>query len=87
MADGATGELGRIGLKRPDLFREHCYIDGEWVGEATHPVHNPATGGLIGRIPNLGKSETERGGRGRGGFARLARPDRQGARRDPTQME
>lgn len=59
MADGATGELGRIGLKRPDLFREHCYIDGEWVGEATHPVHNPATGGLIGRIPNLGKSETE----------------------------
>lgn len=60
MADGATGELGRIGLKRPDLFREHCYIDGEWVGEATHPVHNPATGGLIGRIPNLGKSETER---------------------------
>ena len=60
MADGATGELGRIGLKRPDLFREHCYIDGEWVGEATHPVHNPATGGLIGHIPNLGKSETER---------------------------
>lgn len=60
MADGATGELGRIGLKRPDLFREHCYIDGEWTGEATLPVHNPATGGLIGRIPNLGKSETER---------------------------
>ena len=60
MADGATGELGRIGLKRPDLFREQCYIDGKWTGDPTHLVHNPATGGLIGRIPNLGKSETER---------------------------
>ncbi|MDP3494324.1 MAG: NAD-dependent succinate-semialdehyde dehydrogenase [Hyphomonadaceae bacterium] len=60
MADGATGELGRIGLKRADLFREQCYIGGKWTGDPTHPVHNPATGGLIGRIPNLGKSETER---------------------------
>jgi succinate-semialdehyde dehydrogenase/glutarate-semialdehyde dehydrogenase len=60
MADGATGELGRIGLKRPDLFREQCYIDGQWTGDPAHPVHNPATGGLIGRIPNLGRTETER---------------------------
>jgi succinate-semialdehyde dehydrogenase/glutarate-semialdehyde dehydrogenase len=59
MADG-EGELGRIGLKRSDLFREQCYIDGKWTGDPTVEVRNPATRGVIGRIPNLGKSETER---------------------------
>ncbi len=58
MADGAT-ELGRIALQRADLFREQCYINGKWTGEPTHAVHNPATHGLIGHIPNLGRSETE----------------------------
>lgn len=60
MADGETGELNRIGLKRADLFRQQCYIDGKWTGDPTVEVRNPATRGLIGRIPNLGKSETER---------------------------
>jgi succinate-semialdehyde dehydrogenase / glutarate-semialdehyde dehydrogenase len=59
MAQTAT-ERDRIGLKRPDLFREQCYIDGKWVGEPTHPVRNPATKGLLGHIPNLGRAETER---------------------------
>lgn len=59
MADG-EGELGRIGLKRGDLFREQCYIDGKWTGEPTVEVRNPATRSVIGRIPNLGKAETER---------------------------
>ena len=57
MAD--TTELGRIALKRADLFRQQCYINGKWVGEPTHDVRNPATRGMIGRIPNLGKSDTE----------------------------
>jgi len=56
----ADGELGRIGLQRPDLFREQCYIDGKWTGDPTVEVRNPATRGVIGRIPNLGKAETER---------------------------
>ena len=60
MADGETGELGRIALKRPDLFRQQCYIDGKWTGDPTVDVRNPATRGVIGRIPNLGKVETER---------------------------
>jgi succinate-semialdehyde dehydrogenase / glutarate-semialdehyde dehydrogenase len=60
MADGETGELNRIGLKRADLFRQQCYIDGKWTGDPTVEVRNPATRGVIGRIPNLGKSETER---------------------------
>ena len=59
MADGETGELGRIALKRGDLFREQCYINGKWTGDPTVEVRNPATRGVIGRIPNLGKSETE----------------------------
>ena len=59
MADG-EGELGRIGLKRGDLFREQCYIDGKWTGDPSIEVRNPATRGVIGRIPNLGKAETER---------------------------
>ncbi|MEQ1609149.1 MAG: NAD-dependent succinate-semialdehyde dehydrogenase [Hyphomonadaceae bacterium] len=56
----ADGELGRIGLKRSDLFREQCYIDGKWVGEPEIEVRNPATRGVIGRIPNLGRVETLR---------------------------
>jgi succinate-semialdehyde dehydrogenase/glutarate-semialdehyde dehydrogenase len=59
MADGETGELGRIALKRADLFRQQCYINGKWVGDPTVEVRNPASRGVIGRIPNLGKTETE----------------------------
>jgi succinate-semialdehyde dehydrogenase/glutarate-semialdehyde dehydrogenase len=58
MADGAT-ELSRIALQRPDLFRQQCYINGKWKGDPTVAVHNPATRGLIGHIPNLGRFETE----------------------------
>lgn len=59
MADGTTGELARIALKRADLFRQQCYINGKWTGDPSVEVRNPATGGLIGSIPNLGKAETE----------------------------
>jgi succinate-semialdehyde dehydrogenase/glutarate-semialdehyde dehydrogenase len=56
----ADGELGRIGLKRGDLFREQCYIDGKWTGEPEIEIRNPATRGVIGRIPNLDRAETMR---------------------------
>jgi succinate-semialdehyde dehydrogenase/glutarate-semialdehyde dehydrogenase len=50
-------------LADPDLFRQAMLIDGEWVqadsGE-TLDVRNPATGGLIGRVPNAGRVETAR---------------------------
>lgn len=59
MAHGTTGELGRIALKRADLFRQQCYINGKWMGDPTVKVRNPATRGVIGSIPNLGKAETE----------------------------
>ena len=53
-------ERERVGLKRADLFREACYIDGKWTGEGSIAVSNPASGGLLGHIPNLGRTETER---------------------------
>jgi succinate-semialdehyde dehydrogenase/glutarate-semialdehyde dehydrogenase len=50
-------------LKDQNLFRERCYIDGEWVsaeGGGTHKVTNPATGEVIGTVPDLGVAETRR---------------------------
>ncbi|MGR9148122.1 NAD-dependent succinate-semialdehyde dehydrogenase [Rhizobium leguminosarum] len=49
-------------LKDPSLFTELCYIDGKWVGAtsaSTFPVDNPATGDVIGHVPNCGAGETE----------------------------
>jgi len=45
------------------LFRQHCYIDGEWVdaiSRATIPVTNPANGETIGTVPKMGAEETRR---------------------------
>ncbi|MDA5193626.1 NADP-dependent succinate-semialdehyde dehydrogenase [Govanella unica] len=50
-------------LKNGNLFREHGYIDGAWVGAdsgATLPVTNPASGETLGSIPNMGLEETRR---------------------------
>ena len=44
----AQAGLASISLKDPKLFREQCYIDGEWVGgQKSFPVDNPATGALL----------------------------------------
>jgi len=48
-------------LKDPRLFREVCYIDGQWVQAAsgqTQNVDNPATGRIIGTVPKLSGAET-----------------------------
>jgi len=46
-----------MALQRPDLVREACLIGGAWVGEPALAVANPATDGLIGRVPNLGAAQ------------------------------
>ena len=75
----AKAGLPSLPLKDPKLFREQCYIDGEWVGsQKTFPVNNPATGAVLGTVPDLGAERNparHRGGR--------ARPGRRGARRPP----
>ncbi len=51
------------GLKDETLFRQQCYIGGEWVGAddgAVVEVNNPATQQVIGSIPKLGADETRR---------------------------
>jgi succinate-semialdehyde dehydrogenase/glutarate-semialdehyde dehydrogenase len=50
-------------LKDPALLRQQCYIDGKWVDAdsgKTIDVTNPATGEVIGTIPNMGAAETKR---------------------------
>ena len=50
-------------LKDMNLFRQQCYIDGQWIdadNKATLAVHNPADGVQIGTVPNMGQAETRR---------------------------
>jgi succinate-semialdehyde dehydrogenase/glutarate-semialdehyde dehydrogenase len=45
-------------LKTPSIVRQQCLIRGEWTGAPAHEVTNPATGAVLGRVPNLGAVET-----------------------------
>ncbi|NYT25184.1 NADP-dependent succinate-semialdehyde dehydrogenase [Alcaligenaceae bacterium] len=50
-------------LKRPELLRQQCYINGQWCdadGGATIAVTNPANGAELGTIPRMGTAETRR---------------------------
>jgi len=47
-------------LADPTLLKEKCLIEGEWIGEGTDAIHNPATGKLIAKVPRLGEAETVR---------------------------
>ncbi len=53
--------IAKIRDKR--LFRNQCYVNGEWVDADsgdTITVTNPATGGVIGSVPKMGETETAR---------------------------
>lgn len=42
------------------LFREKCYINGQWItSKKTIAVHNPATQKIIGHIPHLENSDIQ----------------------------
>ncbi len=52
-----------LALADPSLFRQHCYIDGEWCDAddgATVAVTNPATNEVLGTVPKMGAAETRR---------------------------
>ncbi len=52
-----------VNLNRPELFRQQCYINGQWVDAddgATIAVTNPANGEVLGTIPKLLANETRR---------------------------
>jgi succinate-semialdehyde dehydrogenase/glutarate-semialdehyde dehydrogenase len=55
-----TTHLGEL-LKDAALFREAAFINGEWVGgETTLAVRNPASGDVVGEIPDVGADGTRR---------------------------
>jgi succinate-semialdehyde dehydrogenase / glutarate-semialdehyde dehydrogenase len=48
-------------LKDQTLFRQQCYINGQWLDAdagGTISVTNPATGEIIGTVPKMGTAET-----------------------------
>ncbi len=51
------------GLSDTELFRQQALIGGQWLdadsGAAT-PVSNPATGTVLGHVPQMGAAETDR---------------------------
>ena len=50
-------------LKDQRLFRQQCFLDGEWVNAgdgATFSVMNPADSSLLGTVPSFGVAETRR---------------------------
>jgi succinate-semialdehyde dehydrogenase/glutarate-semialdehyde dehydrogenase len=56
-------EENKLVLANTNLFRQQCYINGQWVdadNKATLAVTNPADGSLLGHVPMMGTAETRR---------------------------
>lgn len=52
-----------ISLRDMSLFREQAFVGGRWESAPNgqvKQVENPATGKIIGSVPNLGAAETDR---------------------------
>ena len=50
-------------LQNPALFREQCYVNGEWINaddQQSMNVTNPADSSVLGTVPALGATETRR---------------------------
>jgi succinate-semialdehyde dehydrogenase/glutarate-semialdehyde dehydrogenase len=51
----------RLDLRDPELLVERAYVNGTWVSAAsarTIPVEDPATGAILGHVPDCGAAET-----------------------------
>lgn len=49
-------------LRDPLLLRDACYVNGTWMrvdGGDTIKVINPATGAVVGNVPNMGAADTK----------------------------
>ena len=52
-----------LNIKDKSIFRQQCFIDGEWLGadsSETIAIRNPATGETLGTVPKMGATETRR---------------------------
>ena len=47
-----------MNLSDISLLQSKCLIGGQWRGEGVDPVHNPATGEIMTRVPHFGAAET-----------------------------
>ncbi|ASK34993.1 NAD-dependent succinate-semialdehyde dehydrogenase [Alloalcanivorax mobilis] len=53
--------MSKFTLKDNDLFRQQCFINGQWCDAedgATFEVDNPATGETIGKVPRMKEADT-----------------------------
>src|SRR5688572_16417324 len=59
MGNVATNAVGSR-LRDKGLFRQACYIAGSWLSQSGKwvAVDVPATGDIIGQVPQLGGAET-----------------------------
>src|SRR5712671_6009947 len=63
MNDPKISGIAALNLKDPSLFRQQCYVDGKWADAdngKSIPVNNPATGEILGIVPQMGAAETRR---------------------------
>ena len=63
MATSLAEIISGVRLSDPALFRQQCYVGGDWVDAdsgATFDVTDPATGQPIGVVPAFGAAETRR---------------------------
>ena len=63
MATSLAEIISGVRLRDPALFRQQCYVGGEWVDAdsgATFDVIDPADGQTIGTVPSFGATETRR---------------------------
>jgi succinate-semialdehyde dehydrogenase/glutarate-semialdehyde dehydrogenase len=44
-------------LADPELFRQQCFVGGEWIGEGKMPISNPHDGSVLGCVPEFGAME------------------------------
>ena len=70
-------------LRDAKLFRQAAYIDGQWIEkDKTIDVDNPATGEVLGTVPQLDAADTRRAIEAANrAFPGVAGEDREGARR------
>ncbi len=53
--------MSPIALDDPTLFRQAAWIDGTWItSDRTLAVDDPATGAILGTVPNLGRDDADR---------------------------
>jgi succinate-semialdehyde dehydrogenase/glutarate-semialdehyde dehydrogenase len=57
LTPGVADNTFSLGLSDASLFREQCFIDGQWIGSPTVEILNPHDESVLGRVPDMGAVE------------------------------